>query len=225
MVTAQLLQEKSCHQGSGFTSEGALLTTKKDKSYNHSFGESKSSHDHKKNAKCKYCGKQGHYEKECRSKERDLKSGKSKKGFQKNHANTVKAEEDDTTFVTALSTSLSSHIWYLDSGASECMTAYRTRFSKYENLTLSRTITLRDDRELVIKGKGSIPFQFLQGDCMDVQDNLDVQCLRRNLISLRKLRNQRYHITFHDVADIFIFSKNNISFSAIRSGTLYLLQG
>ena len=57
MISAQLQQEESRHQGMGSTSEAALLTTKKDKSYNHSLGESKSSHHHKKNVKCKYCGK------------------------------------------------------------------------------------------------------------------------------------------------------------------------
>ena len=57
MVTAQLQQEESRQQWSGSTSEVALLTTKKDKPYNHSLGESKSSHDYKKNVKCRYCGK------------------------------------------------------------------------------------------------------------------------------------------------------------------------
>ena len=225
MVTAQLQQEESRHQGSGSSSEAALMVTKKDKSYNHSHGESKSSHDHKKNAKCRYCGKKGHYEKECRTKERDFKSGKLKKSFQKNQANTVKTEEDDTAFVAALSASVSSDMWYLDSGASQHMTGCRAWFSKYENLSLSRTVTLGDDRDLVIKGKGSIPFQFLHGDCMDVQDILHVEGLRKNLISLSKLRDQRYRITFDDVADIFTFTKDGISFSAVRSGTLYLLQG
>ena len=92
-------------------------------------------------------------------------------------------------------------------------------------MTLSRIGTLRDDRDFVIKGKDSIPFQSLQGDCMDVQDILHIEGLRRNLISLSKLRDQRYHITFGVVADIFTFSKNGTSFSAVRSGTLYLLQG
>ena len=49
------------------------MATKKDKSHhnNHgdtkySHGDSKSSHsDYKKNARCRYCGKKGHYEKEC----------------------------------------------------------------------------------------------------------------------------------------------------------------
>ena len=94
---------------------------KKYKSHNHSHGESKSSHDHKKNAKCRYCGKKGHYERECRSKERDLKSGKQKKGSQKNQANTAKVEENDTAFVAALFALESNDIWYLDLGASQHM--------------------------------------------------------------------------------------------------------
>ena len=60
---------------------------------------------------------------------------------------------------------------------------------------------------------------------MNVQDILHVEGVRRNLISLSELRDQRYHIPFDDVADIFTFSKNNISFSAVRLDTLYLSQG
>ena len=181
MVTAQLQQEESRHQGSGSTSEAALNGPKKDKSHNHSHGESKSFHDHKKNAKCRYCGKKGHYERGCWSKERDLKSGKQKKGSQKNQANTVKAEENDTTFVAALSASESNDIWYLDLDASQHLTGCKAWFSTYENLSLSRTVTLGDDRDLVIKEKGSIPFLFLHGDRMGVQDILHVEGLRKTL--------------------------------------------
>ena len=105
------------------------------------------------------------------------------------------------------------------------MTGCKAWFSTYENLSLSRTVTLGDDRDLVIKGKGLIPFLFLHGDRMDFQDILHVEGLRKNLISLSKLRDQKYHITFDDVADIFTFTKDGISFKAVRSGTFYLLQG
>ena len=69
-----------------------------------------------------------------------------RKGFQKNQANTIKVEEDDIAFLIALSTSLSSDIWYLDSCASQHMTRCRTWISKYKNLRLSRTVTFGDDR-------------------------------------------------------------------------------
>ena len=82
MVTAMLMQEESRHRGSGSSSKAALMVTKRDKSHhnNHgdikySHGDSKGSHsDHKKNARYRYCGKKGHYEKECRVKERSVKS-------------------------------------------------------------------------------------------------------------------------------------------------------
>ena len=51
----------------------------------YSHGDSKGSHsDHKKIARCRYCGKKGHYKKECRAKERDVKLGKLKKDFLSN---------------------------------------------------------------------------------------------------------------------------------------------
>ena len=60
---------------------------------------------------------------------------------------------------------------------------------------------------------------------MDIQDILHVEGLFRKLISLSKFKDQRYHIIFDDVADLFTFSKTDISFSVVFSGTLYLLQG
>ena len=84
-------------------------------------------------------------------------------------------------------------IWVLLSTWTGC----KAWFSTYENLiSLSRTVTLGDDRDLVIKGKGSIPFLFLHGDRMDVQDILHVEGLRKDLIFFEQVERPKvsYHV-------------------------------
>jgi len=58
---------------------------------------------------------------------------------------------------------------------------------------------------------------------MDVQDILRIDGLRKNLISLNKLRNQIYHMTLDDVLDVFTFTKENILYKEIQLRTLYML--
>ena len=156
---------------------------------------------------------------------RDVKLGKLKKEFPKQHANAVNTEDDDNAFVAALSVLESNGTWFIDSGASQHMTGQRLWFSRFENLHGSGNVFLGDERELPIKGKGSIPFDFPHGGSLDIPDILYVEGLRRNLISVSKLRDQKFHINFDDKADVWTISKDEMSFTGIRSGTLYKLLG
>ena len=65
-----------------------------------------------------YCGKKGHYEKECRTKERNVKSRKLKEDSPNQHANVVSTKEDDNAFIVVLSMLESNSTWFIDSGAS-----------------------------------------------------------------------------------------------------------
>ena len=89
---------------------------------------------------------------------RDVKLGKLKKEFPKQHANAINTEDGDNAFVVALSVLESNGTWFIDSGASQHMTGQRPWFSRFENLHGSGNVSLGDERELPIKGKGSIPF-------------------------------------------------------------------
>ena len=197
------------------------MATKRNKSHhnNHgatkySHGDSKGSHlDHKKNARCRYCVKKGHYKKECQTKENDVKSGKLKKDSPKQHVNIVNIKEDDNTFVVPLSLLESNGTWFIDSNASQHMTRQRPWFSRFKSLYGSGNVSLGDERELPIKGNGSIPFDFPHGGSLDLHDNLHVEGLRRNLISVNKLRNQKFHINFDDKADVWTISKDGMSFT------------
>ena len=225
VVTAQLLQHESHDKNVGSTSEAALAAGNKSKPHSHIHNDAGNSHDHKKNAKCRYCGKKGHYERECRTKEKDKKSGKLKKPFQKQQANTVdkKDQEDGSVFVAALSVTMSDKEWYIDSGASQHMTGIRSWFSTYENIPLGPKVYLGDDTGLAIKGKGNISFQFPNNVRKDVHDILHVQGLAKNLLSVSKMTDQGYEVSFK--ADTCLMKRDNTVIKGVRSGSLYKLLG
>ena len=131
------------------------MAIKRDKSHHNLHGDSKRSHlDHKKNARYRYCSKKGHYEKECRTKVRDVKSRKLKEDSPKQHVNAVNTKEDDNAFVVALSMFESNGTWFIDSGTFQHMIGQRPWFSRFENLYGSENVFLGDEWELPIKKKG-----------------------------------------------------------------------
>ena len=83
--------------------------------------------------------------------ERDLKFGKRNIGFQKNQESIVNADKDDRALVSVLYVLLLSTIWCLNSSASQYLTGCRVWFSNYKNLSLSRIVTLGDDRDILLR--------------------------------------------------------------------------
>ena len=227
MVTAQLLQQQSRNKDARSTSEAALAIGNKSKPHSHNHNDAGSSYDHKKNAKCRYCGKKGHYERECRTKEKDKKLGKLK-NFQKQHANTVdkkdSTQKDESVFVAALSvTTMSDKEWYIDSGASQHMTRHRSWFSNYENLPSGPKVYLGGDTGLAIKEKGKISFQLPNKVQKDVHDILHVEGLAKNLLSISKMKDQGYEVSFK--VDTCLMKCDNTIIKGIRSRSLYKLLG
>jgi len=84
---------------------------KKNKSFSDNHGRTKFSYDYKKNAKHKYFDAKKYFKKESQTNERSLKFEKSNIGFQNNYANPFKTNEDDSIFVVALFTLVSTSIW------------------------------------------------------------------------------------------------------------------
>ena len=101
------------------------------------------------------------------------------------------------------------------------MTKQRPSFLRFENLIGSKNVSLGDERELPIKGKGSISFDFPHGGFLDILDILYVKGLCRSLISVSKLRDQKFHINFDDKVDVWTISKDEMSFVGVQSSTLY----
>lgn len=88
----------------GSTFKEALAVERKSKLYSHTHTYVGSSYDHKKNIKCKYCGKKGHYERKIWTNEKEKKLRKlKKKKNQKEQANTIdKKNWNDDEFISVV---------------------------------------------------------------------------------------------------------------------------
>jgi hypothetical protein len=107
--------------------------------------------------RCWACQKQGHYAATCPER---------KKGNKKNVAASTTVDEFTAQFeqefslVAGLSSSTSSSVvWYIDSGASRHMTGVRSQFSELSEKALDTNVVLGDDRTVGAVGVGTVIFQ------------------------------------------------------------------
>jgi hypothetical protein len=129
-----------------------------------------------------HCGIPGHKAPECRKKKRDLRQGQSN-----THTNNYTSDEPLVFFnaITALPTISSS--WYLDSGASQHMTALRSLLQDYHKLDTPQTILLGDNSSYKATGFGFALLRLSNGKGLLIKDILFVPGLAKNLISVAQL--------------------------------------
>lgn len=110
------------------------------------YGKGKKQFTNKSNIKCYFCGKVGHYKRDCR-----------------NFLQSTQGAKTDTTgtnlnaFVSeSRINNIATDAWILDSGASDHMSANREWFSSYEPLNNTQQITIGDGTNLYAAGRGNI---------------------------------------------------------------------
>ena len=101
-------------------------------------------------------------------------------------------KEDDTL----LENSVSTGIWYIDSGASAHMTGVREYFSSYREEQMNFQITMGNSTKCTPVGRGSVVFQTEAGTNVRITDVLHVPGLGMNLISIYQLQDKGYDIHF-----------------------------
>jgi hypothetical protein len=82
-------------------------------------------------------------------------------------------------------------IWLIDSGASRHMTGYREHLTDLVEKESRLHVVLGDDARYTVKGVGSTSLQLDYGTPLHLSDVLFVPGMRRNLVSISSLREQR----------------------------------
>ncbi|UYV72725.1 hypothetical protein LAZ67_10000411, partial [Cordylochernes scorpioides] len=149
-LTARLLIEETRNQQSGSSKQDEALLHRqartKPKDTQRSF------QDAKKNTKCHYCHKIGHWSRECRKRLANEKN-KSK------NLHDSKGSSSDYGLILCDNQVEPNDIWYADSGASCSMTFRREWFKTYTPFTSDHPIYLGDNSTLLAEGMGDIEIQ------------------------------------------------------------------
>ena len=110
----------------------------------------------KKTFNCHYCGKRGHFKRDCKkwAKAQAAKAGGVKSGQQSG-----KHPNQDTMVVSQALTAKSGNEWLVDSGATSHMSNNRSLFTQMKDLEQPETVTLDDGNTLEVKSVGTVELE------------------------------------------------------------------
>ncbi|UYV85167.1 hypothetical protein LAZ67_X004795 [Cordylochernes scorpioides] len=213
-LTARLLIEETRNQQSGSSKQDEALLHRqartKPKDTQRSF------QDAKKNTKCHYCHKIGHWSRECR------KSLANEKNKSKN-LHDSKGSSSDYGLILCDNQVEPNDIWYADSGASCSMTFRREWFKTYTPFTSDHPIYLGDNSTLLAEGMGDIEIQaYVDGGWYNtyIRNVLYSPQLKKNLYSLSTSTRRGFNVIIkHDKLQIFM--DNDLKAVGVRHDDLY----
>ena len=141
----------------------------------------------KKAFPCHYCGKLGHYKRDCRKWAQARAGGKDKKGGAKQQPGKRDPNQDAMLIGQAL-TAKSGKKWLVDSGATSHMSNCKRLFTQVRDLEPADTVTLGDGRDLEVKSVGTVELDMLlpngSSRKCSLQKVLYVPKLAYNLVSV-----------------------------------------
>ncbi|UYV72268.1 hypothetical protein LAZ67_9002406, partial [Cordylochernes scorpioides] len=213
-LTARLSIEETRNQQSGSSKQDEALLHRqartKPKDTQRSF------QDAKKNTKCHYCHKIGHWSRECRKRLANEKN-KSK------NLHDSKGSSSDYGLILCDNQVEPNDIWYADSGASCSMTFRREWFKTYTPFTSDHPIYLGDNSTLLAEGMGDIEIQaYVDGGWynMYIRNVLYSPQLKKNLYSLSTSTRRGFNVIIkHDKLQIFM--DNDLKAVGVRHDGLY----
>lgn len=87
--------------------------------------------------------------------------------------------------------------WFLDSGATAHICQKAKYFSEYKPARANQKVSLGDNRQLQVKGVGSVRFNLPRGQSFELKDVLHVPEISKNLVSVSQLvKDGRHQIRF-----------------------------
>jgi hypothetical protein len=155
----------------------------------------------KKNEGCYYCGKFGHYAKDCRRRKfNESKYNKHSGNFVDKGARVCDDFKNLKLFVSDAALSADNddaNAWFIDSGASIHMSCNRNWFDTYhENINDVHKIYLGDDRSHEIKGYGDLSVTLPTSEVKQIHNVMYVPGIKKNLISVSTIANQDLKVEF-----------------------------
>jgi hypothetical protein len=136
-----------------------------------------------------------------------------------------KMAEDVCT--ACLSSTRTSDVWYIDSGASSHMTGHKHYFSNLSKKEFGFEILLGDDYAYHLKGVETVKFERESGKLLYLSDVLYFPLLKKNPVSVSALEDKGYEVSFRDRRDYIKprgLSKGSEQVIGVRKDKLYKLQ-
>ena len=181
----------------------------------------------KKAFPCHYCGKLGHYKRDCRKWAQARAGGKDKKGGAKQQPGKRDPNQDAMLIGQAL-TAKSGKEWLVDSGATSHMSNCKRLFTQVRDLEPADTVTLGDGRDLEVKSVGTVELDMLLPDGSSrkcsLQKVLYVPKLAYNLVSVSRATEAGKSVTFSKGGCEFSDHSGQTTAFATKQGSLYHLE-
>lgn len=206
-------------------------------------------HTDKTGKHCVYCGRDGHNERECFKKKREVNSKKKKKS---SNVKKKKATKDDTssgndsdnayylneiddsseysyisetTFDSLNKTSEVNHTWVGDCAATRHMTSNDEIFISLQKVQ-NHYVKMGDNRRIPVKGIGKIRIKSESGKIHLLNEVLYVPDLQCNLLSIRLLQKSGLTVKFPSLSKM-MFVKNSRGRCVMRgelTNNLYIMK-
>lgn len=183
--------------------------------------------------KCHYCGKEGHFRRDCRKLKQDQEKRRSDEGYEESNArrsdyrqkaNKVESVNEEVCF--GLFDKAVGDVWYLDSGCTSHMTGDATNLS-FEDTTRREMICLADGNQVLSEGIGEVKIDAENGDGksvnLTVHHVLHVPALKNNLLSVSKITDEGFEVVFRK-SGCSIMKEEKVIVSGERYGNLYRLK-
>lgn len=182
--------------------------------------------ERKKVTSCNYCGKKGHWRKECRKR---LEDEKSRDRRSDGHRADEKLSDEDQANVVftlgKLGKDLRNH-WLADTGASAHMCCQQSWFNKLSLHPSTSYVSVGDGAKVEVKGVGSVPIlsrvrgNIIRGTLSNV---LFIPTLTANLVSIGAASDQGIATVFTKDGCEFSKGSNTVAKGEKLAGNLYLL--